>query len=312
MTLTVGVVSKFDRWAPKLHPFRIALERAGLRYVPIALGQIHLTVSPEKGIELSLRGANGRGYVGPKGSDIDVMLWRVSENYYFQCSGLLERISQNHRLVNSITCMKRCSNKWSTYETLASCGLPIVRTQAILPDSPVPELGTKRTIIKPCFGAGGRGVRAVRPGLKIDFSEPYIAQPELASDSDEHVRVLVCGGTPVVAMRRISERASSSREMRINNLDAGGKSIGAPLSPVYEIAAAASRAVGGMLVGVDLVPDQHSGFAILEVNSSPGLEGANQHSARSVYDLAVEAVLADSTRARTSDPEVQRVSRLCM
>lgn len=291
MSLTFAVVSNFSRWRPEAHPFRIALEKAGLGYMPVPLEKIAVKATSQNGVELSIPGLDVQDCCGV---EVDCILWRISENDYLQCASLLKRISQSYPLVNSISCLERCSNKWQTYVTLASVGLPIVTTQVILPGSLVPDLGTKNTIIKPCFGAGGRGIRALQPGLHIEFDEPHIAQPELSSDSDEHVRVLVCGGKPVVAIRRISAMTfSADGKVKINNLDAGGLSVGAPLSEVYEIAAAASRAVGGSVVGVDLIPGPGPGFSILEVNSTPGLEGANRHSVRCVYDLAVEAILAD-------------------
>jgi glutathione synthase/RimK-type ligase-like ATP-grasp enzyme len=287
----IGVISRFDAWTTSVHPFRKPLIRAGLEYVPIRLGDIQLTSEP--GNKATLQ-ASGHADIVEDAEDpfhVDGILWRVSENLYLPCRGLIYTLAHKYRIINSPQCIARCSDKWTTHDHLNASGLPTVRTQLLLPDSRVPYLGTPRTVVKPCFGAGGRGVRAMTPGEPFTMGEAYIAQPEIVSDPNTHVRVLVCDGSAVAAIHRtlaIEQRSSS--ELPVNNLDAGGRSAPADLEPVAEIATAAAEAVGGLLVGVDLVPDGDGEYMVLEVNSSPGLEGANRHSPTDVYDLASRAI----------------------
>src|SRR6185436_2667789 len=119
--------------------------------------------------------------------------------------------------------------------------------------------------------------------------EAYLAQPEITSDPATHVRVLVCDGEPVVAIHRVADGPSGD-PFPVNNLDSGGRSLPAPLGPVAGIAVAAAKAVDGFLVGVDLVPDDRDGYAVLEINSTPGLRGANQHARADVHTVAARAM----------------------
>jgi ribosomal protein S6--L-glutamate ligase len=263
----VGVVSRFNAWSPGEHPFRIPLTGAGLEYVPLRLGSLDLSHLPDR---------------------LDAVLWRVSENLYPPCRPLIEALAIKYRMINSRRCTTLCSDKWATYQHLKSVGLPTLTTRLLVPDNVIPALGTPRTVVKPCFGAGGRGIRALSPGSMFTAEEAYIAQPELTSDPATHVRVLVCDGEAVSAIHRIPA-TSAAGALPINNLDSGGHSSPADPGPVAELAVAAARAVDGFLVGVDLVPDG-DGYTVLEINSVPGLEGANTHASANVYALAAQAI----------------------
>nr|WP_296071363.1 ATP-grasp domain-containing protein [uncultured Actinoplanes sp.] len=263
----VGVISRFDAWAQGEHPFRTPLTDAGLEYVPIRLGSVQADRLPD---------------------DVDAVLWRVSENLYPPCRPLIEALSERYRLINPGRCIELCSDKWATYRHLRSVGLPTVPTRLLVPDNLIPALGTPRTVVKPCFGAGGRGIRAVTPGSMFTADEAYLAQPEITSDPRTHVRVLVCDGEAIAAIHRIPATRVAGA-LPINNLDSGGRSAPADLAPVAELAVAAANAVDGFLVGVDLVPAA-GGYEVLEINSSPGLEGANLHARADVYAVAAEAL----------------------
>jgi ribosomal protein S6--L-glutamate ligase len=129
------------------------------------------------------------------------------------------------------------------------------------------------------------------PGELFISDEAYIAQPEITSDPRSHVRVLVCDGSAVAAIHRTpGNKPRGPRCLSVNNLEAGGTSAPANLEPAAEIAVAAANAVDGLVVGVDLVPDLNGGYAVLEVNASPGLEGVNRHSLTNVYYVAARAI----------------------
>jgi glutathione synthase/RimK-type ligase-like ATP-grasp enzyme len=291
LCVRIGVVSRFDAWTPSEHPFRGPLTQAGLEYVPIRLGAIQLrsNVGEEPSVELTNDPDAIQEEHGPP--RVDAILWRVSENLFLPCRGLLYALARKHVIVNSLQCITRCSDKWATHDCLNSSGLPTVPAQLLLPDNRIPYLGTARTVVKPCFGAGGRGIRTMTPGELFVSDEACIAQPEITSDPSSHVRVLVCDGSAVAAIHRIPGRhPRGGGDLLVNNVDAGGSPTPADLGPVAEIAVASASAVGGLLVGVDLVPDTNYGYAVLEVNSSPGLEGVNRHSPANVYHLAAHAI----------------------
>jgi ribosomal protein S6--L-glutamate ligase len=82
------------------------------------------------------------------------------------------------------------------------------------------------------------------------------------------VRVLVVGGRVVAAM----ERRAAAGDFRAN-MHQGGSAVKIKLTPQEKrVALAAAKAVGLSVAGVDLLRGEN-GPLVLEVNSSPGLEG---------------------------------------
>ncbi|WP_164842437.1 ATP-grasp domain-containing protein [Actinoplanes solisilvae] len=302
----VGVVSRFNAWSADDHPFRSPLKRLGIDYVPIRLGDIQLSTRSGGRPELTVSNSTNSSSGGLAFPDVDAVLWRVSENLFPRCYALAAALAERVPVVNPFFCLRNCSDKWLTHRLLEAVGLPTVPTQLVLPDNVVPDFGTPMTIVKPAQGAGGRGVRAESPGSSFESDEAYIAQPELYSDPARHVRVLVCGGRAVAAIHRTPADPATG-PFAVNNLDAGGIETIAKIDPVADIAVAAADAVQGIMVGVDLVLDENDEYLILEVNSSPGLEGVNRSSEADIYQLAAEAVRAsiESSGGAPREPAVE-------
>lgn len=85
------------------------------------------------------------------------------------------------------------------------------------------------------------------------------------------IRAIVVNGKVVAAMKR----QGGEGEFR-SNLHQGGKAEQVHLSPEEQlIAIRAAQAVGLNVAGVDMLPSSR-GLLIMEVNSSPGLEGIEQ------------------------------------
>jgi ribosomal protein S6--L-glutamate ligase len=101
-----------------------------------------------------------------------------------------------------------------------------------------------------------------------------------ANGSD--VRALVVGGQVVAAMRR----QAKGGEFR-SNMHRGGSAKKLDLSPEYRrTAVAAARVLGLDLAGVDML-ESHDGPMVMEVNSSPGLEGIQKTTGVDVADAVI-------------------------
>lgn len=99
------------------------------------------------------------------------------------------------------------------------------------------------------------------------------------------IRAFVVGGKVVAAMRR----QGAQGDFR-SNLHRGGKAETIKLSPSERSTAVrAAKAMGLNVAGVDLLQSAE-GPMVLEVNSSPGLEGIEETSGVDIADLIIEYI----------------------
>lgn len=118
-------------------------------------------------------------------------------------------------------------------------------------------------------------------GLKADF----LVQHFVKEAAGEDVRCLVIGGKVVAAMRRVAQPG----EFR-SNLHQGGVAEKVRISKQERDAAVrAARALRLGVAGVDLLRSSE-GPKVLEVNSSPGLEGVEKATKRDVAGKLIEEI----------------------
>ena len=105
------------------------------------------------------------------------------------------------------------------------------------------------------------------------MGQDIILQEYIAESRGRDLRAIVVGNRVVAAMRR----QAKSGEFR-SNLHRGGLGVRVHLEPRYaQVAVAAVRVMGLEVAGVDLL-ESREGPKILEINSSPGLEGIERTS----------------------------------
>lgn len=129
------------------------------------------------------------------------------------------------------------------------------------------------------------------------MGQDIILQEYIRESKGSDVRVIVVGQRVVAAMRRTAKAG----EFR-SNLHRGGVAVGIDLKPNYRATAiSATRVMGLEVAGVDMV-ETRSGPKILEVNSSPGLEGIERASgidvAGAIMDYAERFVAKRRARGR--------------
>lgn len=118
------------------------------------------------------------------------------------------------------------------------------------------------------------------------FIEKYIS-------SGYTVRVLVCEGSILGAVRNSSTGGSAFR----SNFSRGGEiGIFEPSGEMERLSIMACQSVGAIFAGVDLIegPD---GWQVLEVNSSPGIEGMEKATGRNIAGRILEILLEKYNRA---------------
>lgn len=175
-----------------------------------------------------------------------------------------------------------CSrDKLHSLQLMAQAGLPIPKTAVLAqPEAvitAVQSVGGPPVIIKLVRGTQGKGVilahnlaTAVAVMKTIQqANRQALVQEFIAESAGKDLRLIVVGNRCVAAMER---RASGEGEFRAN-LHLGGTAV--PITPdrqMIELAVAAAQAHGLKVAGVDILLSNR-GPLVLEVNSSPGLQG---------------------------------------
>ncbi|MDN3356272.1 lysine biosynthesis protein LysX [Actinomadura sp. DC4] len=241
-----------------------ALERRGARYT-------HLDTR-----------ALTAGLDGPAGGPFTAALNReISHSRAYYAALLLE--AGGVRAVNGAEVIAVCGDKVRTSLELRRAGLPTPRTRvALTPDAGLEaaeELGYP-VVVKPLTGSWGRLAALARdpaearivmehraalpsPQQHIIYLQEYIDKP------DRDIRVLVAGEEVVAASYRYSAgwRTNAAR---------GGRSAPCPVTPeLGALALAAAKAVGGGVLGVDVI-EGPGGLYALEVNHNVEFRGLQE------------------------------------
>lgn len=171
-------------------------------------------------------------------------------------------------------------DKLHSLQIMQQAGLPVPRTAVIAKPqalfAAVEFVGGLPAVIKLVRGTQGKGVilvhdltTAARALQSVQDTERHALLQEFIAEADgRDLRVIVVGNQCVAAM----ERRAADGEFR-SNLHMGGTAVAIKLDrKTQKLAVAAAKAHGLAVAGVDLIQAER-GSLVLEVNSSPGLEG---------------------------------------
>ena len=177
-------------------------------------------------------------------------------------------------VLNGRATLTAAHDKLATSATLRAAGVPHPDTVHLAPWQPRPALPTP-LVLKPRFGSWGADVvrcddaDSLRRGLAELRSRPWfeatgaVAQ-RLVPPRGYDLRVLVAGGRVAGAVRRVAVPG----EWRTNVALGARREQVTPPPDARMIAVAAAAAVGGDLVGIDLLPDDRGRWTVLEVNGA--------------------------------------------
>lgn len=127
-----------------------------------------------------------------------------------------------------------------------------------------------------------------------------LVQKFVAESKGKDIRAFVVGDRVVAAMRRVAQ----GQEFR-SNVHRGGIAESVELDEQYqETAVRAAQILGLQIAGVDMLEGK-DGPQIMEVNSSPGLEGIE-----SATELDVAGAVIDYISAQVDFPEIDIRQRL--
>ena len=226
-------------------------------------------------------GAFEMHYRGRRLSDYDAVIPRIGASVTFYGTAVLRQLEMMGLYTpNPSDAILRARDKLRSHQMLAREGIGLPRT--VFGDNPddttdlLRMLGKPPHVIKLNEGSQGSGVilaeQASSSSSVIEafrgLYANFLVQEFIAEAKGADLRCFVVGDRVVAAMRR----QAASGEFR-SNLHRGGRASAVKLTP-GEIATAlrAARVMGLDVAGVDLVRSRR-GPLVLEVNSSPGLEG---------------------------------------
>jgi [lysine-biosynthesis-protein LysW]--L-2-aminoadipate ligase len=209
-------------------------------------------------------------------------------------------------VINTFKTASTCGNKLVTSLVLAKNNIPTPKTQMAFSSESAMDVIHKTglpLVLKPIVGSWGRGVFPLRdeetasmlvelreeddsPLAKIYYIQEMIERPP------RDIRCIVVGDRVVTAIYRYS----AENEWR-TNVARGGKAELAPITKELEdLALRAAKAVGGGIVGVDLMEDKARGLVVHEVNNTVEFRGAATVSVNDIPGAMVDYAVSVAKR----------------
>lgn len=205
--------------------------------------------------------------------------------------------------VNESVAISRSRDKLRSMQLLSRKGIGLPRTGfAHSPDSVkdlIANVGGAPVVIKLLEGTQGIGVvladtnKAAESIIEafMGIKANILVQEFIKEAGGADIRCFVVGGKVVAAMKR----QGAPGEFR-SNLHRGGSAELIRLTAVERTTAvSAAKAMGLNVCGVDLLRSSH-GPVVMEVNSSPGLEGIESATNKDVANMIIEFI--ESAKAK--------------
>ncbi|MAT85099.1 MAG: 30S ribosomal protein S6--L-glutamate ligase [Gammaproteobacteria bacterium] len=246
-------------------------------------------------------------YKGEELRDVDAVIPRIGASIsFYGCAVVRQFEMMQVYSVNESVAIARSRDKLRSMQLLArrDIGMPVTGF-AHSPDD-IPDLldmvGGTPVVVKLLEGTQGVGVVLAETrkaaesvieaflGINVDI----MVQEFIAESKGTDVRCFVVGDKVVAAMQRTGKPG----EFR-SNLHRGGSAELTKITPTERrTAVRAAKAMGLNVAGVDLIRSNH-GPLVLEVNSSPGLEGIEAASGKDVAGSIIGFIEEHAKPGRT-------------
>lgn len=237
-------------------------------------------------------------YNGNEVRDIDAVIPRIGSSVTAYGTAIVRQFEMKKVFcANSSIAIVRARDKLRSIQILSrhDVGIPktIFASHPRDVDNLISVLGGTPVIIKLLEGTQGIGVvlaetkKAAKSVIEAFYglNADIIVQEFIKEAGGADVRAFVVDGKVVGAMKR----QGAEGEFR-SNLHRGGSSKPVKLSPAERKAAVlAAKAMGLAVAGVDLLQSER-GPLILEVNSSPGLEGIEKATGKDIASKIIEFI----------------------
>jgi len=242
--------------------------------------------------------------------NFDVVIPRIAATWTFYGAAVVRQFELMGALsANSSASISRSRDKLRALQLIGNSGveMPITGYVHLSRDieSVLRTVGTPPYVIKLLEGTQGRGVvltetmeaaiSAIETMKKIDAN--ILIQEFISESSGQDIRAIVVGDKVVASMKRIAKPG----EFR-SNVHLGGRVEDYKLTNQEEESAIkAAKVLGLSVAGVDLI-QSNRGPLVLEVNSSPGLEGIEKATGIDVADEIIKYLEEQHSNRDKSKP----------
>ena len=240
-------------------------------------------------------------------SHYDAVLPRIGASITYFGTAVVRQFQQmNIFCANSSASITTSRDKLRSLQVLSKHKIGIPKTTFVKDKKDVmpaiERVGGAPVIIKIIEGTQGIGVLlADKKSMAVAIIELLQSQKQniliqkfVAESKGKDIRAIVVGDQVVAAMRRVAQ----GEEFR-SNVHRGGLTEAVELNEQYkETAIKAAQIMGLRVAGVDML-EGADGPQVLEINSSPGLEGIEQCSG-----LDVASSIVDYIAAQVDFPEI--------
>ena len=243
-------------------------------------------------------------FKGRRLEDFDAVIPRIGASVTFYATAVLRQFEMIGVFsLNESVAISRARDKLRSLQLLARRGIGMPVTGfAHAPDDTddlLAIVGDVPLIIKLTEGAQGQGVVLAETRHAAEsvidafrgLDAHFLVQQFIKESRGTDIRCFVIGGMVVAAMKRQARKG----EFRAN-LHRGGSAVAMRITPTERaMAIKAAKIMGLNVAGVDIIRSSQ-GPLVLEVNSSPGLEGIE---AATKVDIAGEIIAFTERHART-------------
>ena len=205
------------------------------------------------------------------------------------------------RVINTLRAASLCGNKLFSHMELVKAGVKTPKAVTSFSEDSAREslksIGYP-AVIKPTIGSWGRLIALLRdedaaraviedrehmfPLYQIYYFEEFVKRPP------RDIRAIVIGNRVVAAIYRYSGEGEWKTNMAL-----GGRAEVCPVTPdLEEICLRAAKALGGEIVGVDLMESDSEGLLVHEVNNTTEFKNTVRVTGIDIPTLMVQYALA--------------------
>ena len=230
--------------------------------------------------------------------DIDAVIPRIGASVTFYATAVLRQFEMmGVYCLNESVAISRSRDKLRAMQLLSrkGMGMPVTAFahSSKMKQDIIRLVGGAPLVIKLVEGTQGKGVILAETDNAAEslieafrnLDAYFLVQEYIKEAEGADLRCFVIGNKVVASMMR----KAKSGEFRAN-LHLGGTASGVKLTPEERKAAIKAASIMGLNVaGVDILRSNH-GALILEVNSSPGLEGIERASSKDVAAIMIDYI----------------------